>query len=160
MEETREGIGPGDSDVWDRASIIVPPLPPTNLGGNCGIIQVQYELLLRAEPAGVGFSLRVSVPVIIGAIPLKEFMNQFSPAIPEQLEFNPAMPQLLEFSPAVPQSPQFGPTVPLLYPEFGPSVPPYPASAPAETVHYTTGLYILIIIYILILACFKAYMNA
>ena len=41
MEEVaREGVGPGDSDVWERAALLVPPLPPTNLGGHCGIIKV------------------------------------------------------------------------------------------------------------------------
>ena len=34
QERSRGRIGPGDNDIWDRDHIPVPPLPPTNLGGN------------------------------------------------------------------------------------------------------------------------------
>ena len=46
-EQRRGLVGPGDSDIWDRVPVRVPPLPPSNLGGSCGIIQLQYALRFR-----------------------------------------------------------------------------------------------------------------
>ena len=46
--EARSGrVGPGESAMWDRERLRVPPLPPSNLGGNCGIITLHYTLKFR-----------------------------------------------------------------------------------------------------------------
>ena len=49
--------------------------------GSCSIIQLQYSLEFRVHPAGVGFPLLVQLPVTVGTIPLREFMNQFRAAV-------------------------------------------------------------------------------
>ncbi|XP_023343516.1 arrestin domain-containing protein 1 isoform X2 [Eurytemora carolleeae] len=77
-EQQRGRIGPGDSDLWNKVAMYVPGLPPSNLGGSCNIIQLQYILQLVVHPSGVGFALTVSLPITIGTIPLQEYMNQFS----------------------------------------------------------------------------------
>ena len=51
-EQRRGRIGPGDSDVWNRIPMPVPGLPPSNLGGSCNIIQLQYLLQLNVHPSG------------------------------------------------------------------------------------------------------------
>ena len=52
----------------------IPAVPPTNLAGNCSIIDVQYRLDFIVEPSGPAFDLLVSVPIIIGTIPLEEYI--------------------------------------------------------------------------------------
>ena len=79
-EQHRGRVGPGDSDIWDRVPVRVPPLPPSNLGGSCGIIQLQYALHFSVHPEGMGFALKVEVPITIGSIPLQNYfksLNQF-----------------------------------------------------------------------------------
>jgi len=79
-EQNRGRIGPGDSDIWNKATIGVPALPPTNLGGSCGIIQVQYTLEMNVHPSGSGFSLSTKLPITVGTIPLREFIQYIQPS--------------------------------------------------------------------------------
>ena len=51
-EQQRGRIGPGDSDLWNKVAMYVPGLPPSNLGGSCNIIQLQYILQLVVHPSG------------------------------------------------------------------------------------------------------------
>ena len=55
----------------------VPALPPTDLGGISGIIDVDYKLRLRVDPPGYHWDLVVMVPIIIGTIPIQQFMGNF-----------------------------------------------------------------------------------
>ncbi|ODN02196.1 Arrestin domain-containing protein 3 [Orchesella cincta] len=64
-----QGVDPGDSDIW-RAELLVPPVPPTKLGG-CRIIDVQYVLKVEAHVSGVAFNLKHSCPIVIGTVPLR-----------------------------------------------------------------------------------------
>jgi len=77
-EQRRGRVGPGDSDIWDRVPVRVPPLPPSNLGGSCGIIQLQYALRFSVHPDGMGFALNVELPITIGSIPLQNYFNSFN----------------------------------------------------------------------------------
>ena len=51
----------------------VPEVPPTSLAGGCSIIDVQYRLDFRVDIPSA-FDLKVSVPIIIGTIPLEEYI--------------------------------------------------------------------------------------
>merc|ERR550517_497039 len=85
VAELRRGaIGPGTSDFWEGVTMRIPAVPPTNLAGNCSIIDVQYRLDFRVEPSGPAFDLVVSVPIIIGTIPLQQYIPTFvaPPAVP------------------------------------------------------------------------------
>ena len=81
----RGPIGPGTSDFWEGVTMRIPAVPPTNLAGNCSIIDVQYRLDFIVEPSGPAFDLLVSVPIIIGTIPLQEYITTFvaPPLVPE-----------------------------------------------------------------------------
>ena len=46
-------------------------------------VQVEYKVELRVLPAGVGHYLWIHLPITIGVMPLKEFIIQFSPAVPQ-----------------------------------------------------------------------------
>ncbi|CAL4080815.1 unnamed protein product, partial [Meganyctiphanes norvegica] len=61
----------GDSDSWTGDQILIPPLPPTNLN-YCNNIDIKYELVYKVDETGLGRELFVSVPVIIGSIPLQQ----------------------------------------------------------------------------------------
>ncbi|CAL8109319.1 unnamed protein product [Orchesella dallaii] len=64
-----KGVDPGDRDIW-RLEMVVPFVPPTNLGG-CRLIDVQYVLMGEIHVSGVAFNLRLSCPVMIGTIPFR-----------------------------------------------------------------------------------------
>ena len=51
----------------------IPEVPPTGLAGGCSIIDVQYRLDFRVDIPSA-FDLKVSVPIIIGNIPLEEYI--------------------------------------------------------------------------------------
>lgn len=48
--------------------LIVPSLPPNIL--NCDVIQVQYELRVKAKTSGLSRSPKLKIPIVIGTIPL------------------------------------------------------------------------------------------
>ena len=80
--------------------------------GGCNIIDVQYRLDFRVEPSGPAFDLLVSVPIVIGTIPLKQYIPTFvapsveanvpplptydAPDDPEQSPFAPSAPPTFE----------------------------------------------------------------
>ena len=57
----------------------VPVLPPTGLPGNCSIIDVQYSLEFHVDPSGPSFDLVVRIPVIVGTIPLTQYIPSLAP---------------------------------------------------------------------------------
>ena len=90
VSEIRRGrILPGTSDYWDGVNMRVPAVPPTNLAGRCGIMDVQYTLEFHVDPSGPAFDLVVRLPIIIGTIPLRQYINTFAPP-PVTLENPPA----------------------------------------------------------------------
>ena len=60
----------------------VPPVPPTGLAGSCSIIDVQYSLEFHVDPAGFGFDLVVRIPIIVGTIPLQQYIPTLAPPPP------------------------------------------------------------------------------
>ena len=46
----RGKIDAGESEMWDRVAILVPPLPPSFLGHGrpCGIIHITYKVGVQA----------------------------------------------------------------------------------------------------------------
>ena len=83
VAEIRRGlIGPGSSDYWEGVVLKVPPVPPTGLAGSCSIIDVQYSLEFHVDPAGFGFDLVVRIPIIVGTIPLQQYIPTFAPPPP------------------------------------------------------------------------------
>jgi len=82
VAEIRRGrIEPGDQDMWEDVKMRVPALPPTNLGGNCDIISVQYTLEFHVDPSGPSFDLVVSLPIVIGTIPPRQYIPSLAPPV-------------------------------------------------------------------------------
>merc|ERR1712088_431199 len=69
----------GGQDMWEDVKMRVPALAPTNLGGVCNIMNVQYELEFHVDPSGVGFDLVVTQPILVGTIPLVSTIPTFAP---------------------------------------------------------------------------------
>jgi len=87
VSEIRRGrIGPGTSDFWEGVNMRVPALPPTNLGGTCNIIDVQYRLDFHVDPSGMSFDLVVTLPITIGTIPLTQYIPTLTPPPPYPVE--------------------------------------------------------------------------
>ena len=59
--------------------LLIFPVPPTNLGGQCGFIQISYSLTLLVEAPSMSLDLKVSLPITIGTIPLQESMSTLAP---------------------------------------------------------------------------------
>jgi len=76
-EIIRGSIAPGSSDYWEGVTMRIPSVPPTHLAGSCSIMDVQYTLDFHVDPSGPSFDLVVSIPIIIGTIPLREYMQTF-----------------------------------------------------------------------------------
>ena len=81
VEKIRRGmINPGTSDYWEGVVMKVPVIPPTGLAGNCSIIDVQYSLELNVDPSGPAYDLVVRTPLIVGTIPLKQYIPTLVPS--------------------------------------------------------------------------------
>ncbi|CAL8118050.1 unnamed protein product [Orchesella dallaii] len=76
----RELKGPaiecGDHEMWCPTCLTIPSLPPTRLGGNCRIIDVQYFLEVEMSISGLSTALTGELPIIIGTIPLRTTFEQ------------------------------------------------------------------------------------
>ena len=74
--------------------------------GNCSIIDVQYRLDFRVEPSGPAFDLLVSVPIIIGTIPLQQYIPTFvaPPLVPVAADVPPSYDDAVQspYSPSAP----------------------------------------------------------
>jgi len=124
----RGAIQPGGQDMWEDVKMRVPALAPSNLGGACNIMKVQYELEFHVDPSGVGFDLVVTVPIMVGTIPLISTIPTFAPP-----------PTWVAPAPSAP-SPDFAPVAPPPYALPNPDHPPptqgwilpYPPSAPPQ----------------------------
>ena len=110
VAEIRRGlISPGTSDYWEGVVMKVPPVPPTGLAGSCSIIDVKYVLEFHVDPAGPAFDLVVFIPIIVGTIPLQQFIPTFAPPPPVE---NFAPPPSYDsqfgggFAPSVPSAPE------------------------------------------------------
>ncbi|XP_052278841.1 arrestin domain-containing protein 3-like isoform X2 [Dreissena polymorpha] len=119
---SHQAILPGDSDIWNREPLHVPPIPPSYLVG-CSIIDIKYVLQLEVDPAGPAFDLEVPLELIIGTIPLRQVVQQqygvnlgpFSAVQPSNLgPFSAVQPSNLgpfsavqPLAPAVSQPPQY-----------------------------------------------------
>ena len=80
LQEVRRGpIGAHGLDSWEGIPLSIPAIPPTGLGG-CRIIDVTYRLEFVVDPSGIGFDLKISMPIMIGNIPLRTFFQQILPA--------------------------------------------------------------------------------
>jgi len=116
----RGAIEPGESDTWTDTAMRIPVLPPSNLKG-CRNINIDYEIIFRVDPSGMGFDLKVELPIVIGTIPLRSTFSQF-----ERAPVPPPPPQ-----PSLPS-----PSAPLLPPDS--DLPPsYDASKDVPTVPQT-----------------------
>ena len=116
----RGPIGPGASDFWEGVTMRIPAVPPTNLAGGGSIIDVQYRLDFIVEPSGPAFDLLVSVPIIIGTIPLQEYITTFvpPPLVPEATDVPPPYDDPMQ-SPSSPIAPP-----PLEQFQMYPALPP------------------------------------
>ena len=99
VAEIRRGmIRPGTSDYWEGVVMKVPAVPPTGLAGSCSIIDVQYSLEFHVDPSGPSFDLVVRIPVIVGTIPLTQYIPTLAP--PPALDNvapPPSVPSLEQF---------------------------------------------------------------
>lgn len=115
----RGEIQPGASDFWENVNMRIPSIPPTSLAGNCTIMNVRYTLEFAVEPSGPAFDLKVSIPIVIGTIPLREYMDTFLPPITASSKplFEDLPPDYndINSTPSAPQIDQFK-----MYPDLAP----------------------------------------
>ena len=64
------------SETW-TADIEIPSVATTS-NGSCRIIDVSYSLVLNVNPAGFTKSKNVSIPIVIGTIPIYEINSALS----------------------------------------------------------------------------------
>jgi hypothetical protein len=55
-----------------EASLVLPPVPPTNIAF-CKVIQVHYELHITARVGGIHRSPTLRLPITLGTVPLQNF---------------------------------------------------------------------------------------
>lgn len=91
QEVKRQLVPRGDSDYWSGQSLVIPPLPASDLLG-CNIIDIQYHWQYVCEPSGPAFSLRVPINIIIGGIPLVSSVQQYGAINPMNYGINGTMP--------------------------------------------------------------------
>ncbi|XP_046991747.1 arrestin domain-containing protein 3-like [Schistocerca americana] len=65
---TFEPVGGNESKTWTK-QLKIPSLPPSTLK-NCGIIDLEYCLDIKAEISGPHTNLHVNIPITLGTIPL------------------------------------------------------------------------------------------
>ncbi|XP_066945548.1 thioredoxin-interacting protein-like isoform X1 [Macrobrachium rosenbergii] len=78
-EVVRGIIPPGESDMWENVSLTVPPLVPANVHLTCRLLHVEYRLDMILELPLPSGELRVSLPVTIGSVPLRNRFDSFLP---------------------------------------------------------------------------------
>ncbi|XP_064620480.1 arrestin domain-containing protein 3-like [Lineus longissimus] len=71
-------IEPGGSCIWTD-QMQVPSIPPTNDKEDCSIIDIRYELEFKIVPSGLATCLEMSVPLVIGTIPLQGMFFPYTP---------------------------------------------------------------------------------
>ena len=71
--------------MWEGVTMQVPAIHPTNFGGISPIIRVNYTLDLHVDPSGPSSDLVVSLPLIIGTIPLQEYIKTLAPPVNPKL---------------------------------------------------------------------------
>ena len=159
LQEVRRGpIGAHGQDSWEEMPLRIPAIPPTGLGG-CRIIDVTYRLEFIVDPSGIGFDLKISMPITIGNIPLRNFFQQIIPARtnhpdprsiewPENQQNTNAWEKFPDSASAAPPPPyqaynenqpgvfqtEYGPSAPLL-PPTGYANLPLPSYADAVAAH-------------------------
>lgn len=60
---------PGSTTQIFNETLVVPSLPPNIL--NCDVIQVNYELRVKAKTSGLSRSPKLKLPIMIGTVPLE-----------------------------------------------------------------------------------------
>ncbi|XP_037786438.1 arrestin domain-containing protein 17-like [Penaeus monodon] len=78
-EIVRGIIPPGESDLWEEVAITVPPLVPANVHLTCRLLHVDYRIDMILEPPLPSGDLRVSLPILIGSVPLRNCFSNFLP---------------------------------------------------------------------------------
>ncbi|KAK3863365.1 hypothetical protein Pcinc_030862 [Petrolisthes cinctipes] len=78
-EVVRGMTPPGDSDLWESVAITVPPLVPANVHLTCRLLHVTYRIDMILEPPLPSADLRVSLPLLIGSVPLRNRFSSFLP---------------------------------------------------------------------------------
>ena len=146
LQEVRRGpIGAHGLDSWEEMPLRIPPIPPTGLGG-CRIIDVTYRLEFIVDPSGIGFDLKISMPIMIGNIPLRTFFQQIIPARtnhpdPRVIEWPEnqrntntweKFPDSASAAPPPPYQPYNGNRPGVFQTEYGPSAPSLPPTGYAN----------------------------
>lgn len=62
-------IPPRQQEHWDNIALVVPPVCSSS-NGTCRIIEVNYAINLNFDAAGVALSQDLTIPIVIGTIPL------------------------------------------------------------------------------------------
>lgn len=62
-------IGSKSAERWTFSNFVIPQVCPTS-NGECALIDVSYELMLKFDTTGLSKSKKVSIPIVIGTITL------------------------------------------------------------------------------------------
>ncbi|CAL4074128.1 unnamed protein product, partial [Meganyctiphanes norvegica] len=80
LQEVVRGITPpGETDFWENVALDVPPLVTPNVHIACRLMAVHYRLDMILELPRPLSDLRVSLPIIIGSVPLRSTFSSFLP---------------------------------------------------------------------------------
>jgi len=99
LEATKGSIPAGESDSWHDTALKIPVLPPSELP-HCNNIHIRYIIEFRVDPSGIGFDLKLELPIVIGTIPLRSTFNSFRPSPSSDTPTAPLLPAKPDLPPA------------------------------------------------------------
>ncbi|XP_018020018.1 uncharacterized protein LOC108676457 [Hyalella azteca] len=91
-EIVRGMIPPGESDIWEKVALHVPPLAPANLHISGRLMRVDYCVEMVLELHQPWKPLRVSLPIKLGSVPLTANFADFLPPPPAAKQ--PSLPKI------------------------------------------------------------------
>lgn len=71
--QTSKGVLPHENIIFVE-KLLVPPLPASDLA-NCGIIDINYKIAVKAQVGCCSTSPQTTVPIKIGTVPIRERIN-------------------------------------------------------------------------------------
>lgn len=87
-------IGARSEESWENVALIVPPVCSSSVSESCRIIKISYYLHLCIDAGGFSISKELSLPVLIGTIPLPDMAYHLSPTYQESI-FTPSSTKIM-----------------------------------------------------------------
>lgn len=68
-------------EKWDNSVLVIPPVCSSS-NMTCRIIEVSYMVTFNFDASGVAVSTDITIPIVIGTIPMAIQANQMQPQLP------------------------------------------------------------------------------